>query len=130
MFIWNKYDILVGTISEKMFTSGRKCIFFHNIAQYDANAGIPDSQHFWPPAHFFAILSYSGAIFMSSQLLKNLTIFNFAQNSDANSYPGETQLCQVVKESVKYFSSYAPPQNWNFTHKIGFDRYITSLCDQ
>ena len=67
---------------------------------------------------------------MSSQLLKNLTIFNFAQHLEANSHPGEKQLCQVVEESVKHFSSYAPPKNWNFTHKIGLDRYIMSLFDQ
>ena len=48
---------------------------------------------------------------MSSQLLKNLTIFNFAEILDANSQPGEKQLCQILEESVKYFSSYAPPKN-------------------
>ena len=37
---------IVGRIGEKMFTSGRKCNFFHIIAQYDANAGNPDRQHF------------------------------------------------------------------------------------
>ncbi len=67
---------------------------------------------------------------MSSQLLKNLTIFNFAQILDANSHPGEKQLCQILEETVKYFSSYARPKNWNFTHKIGLDRYIASLFDQ
>ena len=37
---------IVGQIGEKMFTSGRKCTFFHKISQYDANAGNPDRQHF------------------------------------------------------------------------------------
>ena len=37
---------IVGRIGEKMLTSGRKCNFFHKIAQYDANAGNPDRQHF------------------------------------------------------------------------------------
>ncbi len=65
---------------------------------------------------------------MSSQLLKNLTIFNSAQMLDANSHPGEKQLCQILEETVKYFSSYAPPKN--VTHKIGLARYIASLFDQ
>ena len=32
-------------------------------------------------------------------------------NLEANSHPGEKQLCQVVEQSVKYFSSYAHPKN-------------------
>ena len=67
---------------------------------------------------------------MSSQLLKNPTIFNFAQILDANSHPEGKQLCQIVDESVMYFSSYDTLNNWNFTHKIGLDRYIASLFDQ
>ena len=67
---------------------------------------------------------------MSSQLLKNLTIFKFAQILDVNSHPGEKQLCQIWEETVKYFSSSAPPKNWNFTLKIGLDRYIVSFFDQ
>ncbi len=67
---------------------------------------------------------------MSSQFLKNLTIFNFAQILDANLYPGEKQLYQILEESVKYFSSYAPPKNRNFTHEIGPDHYIPSLFEQ
>ena len=37
---------IVGRIGEKMFTSGRMCTFFHEIAQYYANAGNPDRQYF------------------------------------------------------------------------------------
>ena len=47
---------IVGQIGEKMFTSGRKCNFFHKIAQYDANAGNPDRQQFCPPVLFFCYL--------------------------------------------------------------------------
>ena len=67
---------------------------------------------------------------MASQFLKNLTIFNVAQILDANLHPGEKQLCQILEESVKYFSSYTPPKNWKFTHKIGLDHYIASLFEQ
>ena len=35
---------IVGRIGEKMFTSGRKCDFFHKIAQYYANAGNPEDE--------------------------------------------------------------------------------------
>ena len=54
---------------------------------------------------------------------------NSAQILDANSHSGEKQLCQNLEESVKYFSSYAPPKNLKFTHKIGLDRYIASIFD-
>ena len=67
---------------------------------------------------------------MSSESLKNLTIFNFAQILHGNSHPGEKQLCQIIEELVKYFSNYAPPKNLNFTQKIGFDRYIASIFGQ
>ncbi len=67
---------------------------------------------------------------MSGQLLKNLTIINFAQILDANSHPGEKPPCQILEESVKYLSSYAPPKNGHFTNKIGLDCYIASLFDQ
>ena len=60
---------------------------------------------------FFLALPFLWGDSMSNQLLKNLTIFNFAQILDANSHPGEKQLCQILEESVKYFSSYAPPKN-------------------
>ena len=46
-----------------------------------------------------------------SQKLKNLTIFNFAQILHANSHPGVKQLCQILEESVKNLSSYAPPKS-------------------
>ena len=39
-------------------------------------------------------------------------------------------LCQIVEESVKYFSSYAPPKNWNFNQKIELDRYVASIFYQ
>ncbi len=65
-----------------------------------------------------------------SQSLKNLTIFNFAQILHANSHPQEKQLCKILEKSVKYFSSYAPPKNGNFTPKIGVDRYVASISYQ
>ena len=37
---------------------------------------------------------------MSSQSLKNLTIFNFAQILYANSGQQEKQLCQILEKSV------------------------------
>ena len=43
----------------KYVTFGRKCNFFRKIAQYDANAGNPDKQYFWPPALFLLYLSLS-----------------------------------------------------------------------
>ena len=67
---------------------------------------------------------------MSSQSLKNLTIFNFAQILHANSHPQEKPLCQILEKSVKYFSSYAPPKNGNFTQKIVLDRYVVSIFYQ
>ncbi len=67
---------------------------------------------------------------MSSQSLKNLTIFNFAQILYANSGPQEKQLCQILEKSVQYFSSYAPPKNGNITPKIWVDRYVASICYQ
>ena len=38
---------------------------------------------------------------MSNKLIKNLTIFHFAQILDTNSNSGEKQLCQILEESVK-----------------------------
>ena len=67
---------------------------------------------------------------MSSQSLKNLTIFNFAQILHANSHPQEKQLCQILEKSVKYFLSYASPKNGNFTPKIWLDRYVASIFYQ
>ena len=43
---------------------------------------------------------------MSSQSLKILTIFNFAQILHTNSYTGEEQLCQFLEKSVKHVLSY------------------------
>ncbi len=57
--------------------------------------------------HLFSFLLWGDS--MSSQLLINLTIFHFAHILDVNSHPGEKQLCQILEETVKYFSSYAPP---------------------
>ena len=103
---------IVGWIGEKMFTSGRKCNFFHKIAQYDANAGNPDSSTFDHMFSLFAIFNhFSGAIPCQVNYSKNLTIFNSAQILDGNSHSGEKQLCQNLEESVKYFPSYAPPKN-------------------
>ena len=56
---------------------------------------------------------------MSSQSLKNLTIFNFVQIVPANSHPQQKQLCKILEKSVKYFSSYTPRKNGNFTPKMG-----------
>ena len=67
---------------------------------------------------------------MSSQSLKNLTIFNFAQILHANSHPQEKQLCQIFEKSVKYFSSYALSKDGHFTPKIGLDRYVESTFYQ
>ena len=55
---------------------------------------------------------------MSSQSLKNLTIFYFAQSLHANSHPQEKQMCQILEKSVKYFLTYAPSKNGNFTPKM------------
>ena len=80
---------------------------------------------------FFAIFNhFSGAIPCQVNYSKNLTIFNSAQILDANSHSGEKLLCQNLEESVKYFSNYAPPKNWNVTHTIGLERYIASIFDQ
>ena len=48
---------------------------------------------------------------MSSQSLKNLTIFNFAQIFHANSHPREKQLRQILEKLVKYFARYDLPKN-------------------
>ncbi len=72
---------------------------------------------------FFAIFNaFSGANNISSQLLINPTIFNFAQILDTIR---DRKNCAKFwkRESVKYFSSYAPQKNGHFTHKIGLDRY-------
>ena len=46
-------------------------------------------------SYFDIFNPFSGAIPCHVNTKKNLTIFNFAQISDANSHPGEKQLCQI-----------------------------------
>ena len=85
--------------------------------------------------HLFSFLAifnpFSGAVpFKLNQKLKKLTILNFAQILNANSHLVEKELCQILEESVKNVSSYAPPKNWTFTQKIGLDLYVASFFDQ
>ena len=82
------YACLVGQIAEKMFTFGKKSIFFHKIVQYDANV-LTTCSLFW------LSLTISLGDSISSQSHKNLTISNFDQLLIANSHPGEKQLCQI-----------------------------------
>ena len=65
---------------------------------------------------------------MSSQLLKNMTIFNFAHILDANLHPGEKQLCHNFIRIGQVFIELRPSENWNFIHNIGLD--IKSLFAQ
>ena len=67
---------------------------------------------------------------MSSQSLNNLTILIVLKFCMPIHIHKKKQLYQISEESVKYFSSYAPPKTWNFTPEIRLERYIASIFDQ
>ena len=107
--------VLVGRICEKMFTFGRKCNFFHKIAQYYANAGNSDRQNFWPPVLFFCYLTLSLGRFQ--------TIFNFAHISHGNSQSRRETTVLDFRRIGQEFLELRPHKNWHFNQKIGLDRY-------
>ena len=106
---------IVGQIGEKMFTSGRKCNFFHKIAQFDANAGNPDRQHFCPPVLFFLLsLTISLGRFHGKSITQKSDHLQFCSNFRCHFTSGRETTVPNFRRIGQVFLELRPSEKMKF----------------